>query len=490
MKAVTRSPAYPSGLRDLAATAKTDATTYPLRPHNSMPPGTAGEQKPPGKSSAGGPLAGLSKTGLGVVLPERALHLPAMESLAAPARLLPRTRPASADAVRRALLTAFWGSHGAPEDYAEQQLLNQLRSHKPAVPMPCILFTDPNKDPDDVVAFTLAKPLQAFRLVKMAHAVATLGERDVRTRRAGVARGVFDRLDLQEVRVTVGLDYAIKPEHAKDHAKFLDQGEALHVKLKPEAASEDSVAALRETLTQAAAPVTLVVIAGMTDPCALVTAEPGLVKQKVGRVVIMGGVRPDKDEDGYVQPDDRAYNNTTDFAAACRFYRRVQELGIPLRIVTREAAYRAAVPRTFYEDMAQSGHVVGQYLKDVQKHALNTLWDGIDQGRIAKLDKHWFFNTFIAREIGQGDAAAWAARNHTFDAIWEQVVRLNLYDPMTLLAAVPASAQMLFRPKAVQDAGRGLVEVIGADEVHCPSDARQLMSGLVKMALANTPGTR
>lgn len=83
-----------------------------------MPPGTAGEQKPPGKSSAGGPLAGLSKTGLGVVLPERALHLPAMESLAAPARLLPRTRPASADAVRRALLTAFWGSHGAPEDYA------------------------------------------------------------------------------------------------------------------------------------------------------------------------------------------------------------------------------------------------------------------------------------------------------------------------------------------------------------------------------------
>lgn len=56
------------------------------------------------------PLAGLSKTGLGVVLPERALHLPAMESLAAPARLLPRTRPASADAVRRALLTAFWGA--------------------------------------------------------------------------------------------------------------------------------------------------------------------------------------------------------------------------------------------------------------------------------------------------------------------------------------------------------------------------------------------
>ncbi|MEQ6348064.1 type III secretion system effector XopQ [Ralstonia pseudosolanacearum] len=489
MKAVTRSSAYSPGPSGLAAATDTDTTRRRPGPRGNMPPDASYTQKPPGKSPAGGPLEGLRKPGLGVALPGRTIHRPATEGPGTADRLLPRARPTSADAVRRALLTAFWGCHGMP-DYVERRLLNQLRSHKPAVPMPCILFTDPNKDPDDVVAFTLAKPLQAFRLVKMAHAVATLGERDVRTRRAGVARGVFDRLDLQEVRVTVGLDYAIKPEHAKDHAKFLDQGEALHVKLKPEAASEDSVAALRESLTQAAAPVTLVVIAGMTDPCALVTAEPGLVKQKVGRVVIMGGVRPDKDEDGYVQPDDRAYNNTTDFAAACRFYRRVQELGIPLRIVTREAAYRAAVPRTFYEDMAQSGHVVGQYLKDVQKHALNTLWDGIDQGRIAKLDKHWFFNTFIAREIGQGDAAAWAARNHTFDAIWEQVVRLNLYDPMTLLAAVPASAQMLFRPKAVQDAGRGLVEVIGADEVHCPSDARQLMSGLVKMALANTPGTR
>lgn len=144
MKAVTRSPAYPPGPPDPAATAGTDAAHRQPWPHNE-PPGTGGTLKPPAKSITGGPLAGLSKTGLGVVLPERALHLPAMESLAAPARLLPRTRPASADAVRRALLTAFWGSHGAPEDYAEQQLLNQLRSHKPAVPMPCILFTDPTR---------------------------------------------------------------------------------------------------------------------------------------------------------------------------------------------------------------------------------------------------------------------------------------------------------------------------------------------------------
>ncbi|AMP38816.1 type III secretion system effector XopQ [Ralstonia solanacearum] len=487
MKAAPRSPAYPSSLPDLAATAETDATNHPSRPHSSKPPGTSGAQKPPGRSIAGGPLEGLSKTGLGVVLPERAIRLPATENLGAPARLVPRARPASPDAVRRALLAAFWGSLGTLS-HAERRLLNQLKSHRPPVPQPCILFTDPNKDPDDVVAFTLGKPLQVFGLANMTHAVTTLGEREVRTRRAGVAKGVFDRLDLPGVQVCVGRDYDIDPKRAKDHAKFLDEGEALRADL--EAPTEDSIEALRKSLARATEKVALVVIAGMTDPSALVTAEPGLVKQKVGSVVIMGGVRPEKDADGFVQPDDRAYNNMTDFAAACHFYRRVQELGIPLRVVTREAVYRAAVPRAFYEDAAQSGHPVGQYLKDVQKNALNALWDGISEGVIAKLDKPWFFNTFIAREGGHDDAAAWAARDPTFDEIWEQVARLNLYDPMTLLAAVEGSAQMLFRPQAVQAEGHSPVEVIGADEVHCPEDARQLMSALVKMALADTPGTR
>ncbi|CAH0445933.1 hypothetical protein LMG10661_02076 [Ralstonia syzygii subsp. syzygii] len=487
MKAAPRSPADPSSLPDLAATAETDATNHPLRPHSNKPPSTGGAQKQPGRSIAGGPLEGLSKTGLGVVLPKPAIHLPATTELAAPARLLPRARPASADAVRQALLSAFWGSRGSPS-YAERQLLTQLKSHRPAVPQPCILFTDPNKDPDDVVAFTLAKPLQVFRLVSMTHAVATLGDKNVRTRRARMAMGVFDRLGLPGVRVSVGRDYDIDPKRAKDHAKFLDEGQALCADQEPP--TEDSADALRKSLAQATEKVTLVVIAGMTDPCALVTAEPGLVKQMVGRVVIMGSVRPEKDEDGYVQPDDRAYNNTTDFAAARRFYRRVQELGIPLRVVTREAAYRAAVPRAFYEDVAQSGHPVGLYLKDVQKNALNALWNGISEGLFAKLDKPWFFNTFIAREGDHGDAAAWAARAPTFEDIWEQVTRLNLYDPMTLLAAVEGSAQMLFRPHAVQAEDRSLVEVIGADEVHCPDDARQLMSALAKAALAHTPGTR
>ncbi|KFX27601.1 type III secretion system effector XopQ [Ralstonia solanacearum] len=499
MKALTRSPAYPSGLRDLVATAETDAATHPLRSLNSTPPGTTGTQKPPGKSVAGGPLAGLSKTGLSIALPERAIpiHRPAAEDLSASAGLLPHPYPSatSPDAIERALQAAFWKVHGTPS-YAERLLLNRLRSHRPAVPQPCILFTDPNKDPDDVVAFTLGKPLQVYGLVNMTHAVATLGEREVRARRADVARGVFDQLGLPDVRVSVGRDYDIDPLRAEDHAKFLEAGKTLYPKLKtptkdgadvPKPPTEDSVDALRNSLTQATEKVTLVVIAGMTDPGALVTAEPDLVKQKVGRVVIMGGVLPEKDQDGYVQPDARAYNNLTDRAAASLFYRRVQELGIPLRVVTREAAYRAAVPRTFYENAAQSGHPVGEYLQTIQKHALGELWDSIDRGLIPKLDKVWFFNTFIAPASGHGDAAAWAARNPTFDQIWEQVTRLNLYDPMTLLAAVEESAQMLFSPKTVQAEDRSRVEVIGADEVLCAENARQLMSALTKVALADAP---
>ncbi|MDQ9357192.1 hypothetical protein RF099_21450, partial [Escherichia coli] len=82
--------------------------------------------------------------------------------------------------------------------------------------------------------------------------------------------------------------------------------------------------------------------AGMTDAHALVDAHPALVRERVKSITIMGGVEPARDADGHVQPDARAYNNATDLDAACGLYRKAQQLQIPLRIVTKEAAYKTA----------------------------------------------------------------------------------------------------------------------------------------------------
>lgn len=42
----------------------------------------------------------------------------------------------------------------------EAAVLRELRLHRPQLPLDTLLFTDPNRDPDDVVTYTIAKQLQ------------------------------------------------------------------------------------------------------------------------------------------------------------------------------------------------------------------------------------------------------------------------------------------------------------------------------------------
>lgn len=127
----------------------------------------------------------------------------------------------------------------------------------------------------------------------------------------------------------------------------------------------------------------------------------GLFKQKIGRVVIMGGIEEDggeapstalsgrvarssvvnklrffgiknipvsrsyrsgqahlpqvaRSEEGYMMPD-KAQNNTFDWDAAVHLYKTLQEENIPVTVVSRWAAYAAKLPLTIYDRMAATG---------------------------------------------------------------------------------------------------------------------------------------
>ncbi|AOD14302.1 outer protein Q [Xanthomonas fragariae] len=365
----------------------------------------------------------------------------------------------------------------------EAAVLRELTFHTPATPRDTVLFTDPNKDPDDVVTYTIGKQLQVAGFVRLTDVAVTLGDADVRQERARLAKGVFNRLQLPDVRVSRGQDYQMRAAQAKDHAKFLQEGRALRAE-SGEICS-NSLEAMKDRLMQTPQGLSMVVIAGMTDANALVQAHPDLVRERVKNITIMGGVEPVKDAHGYVQPDARAYNNATDLDAARGLYRQAQQLRIPLRIVTKEAAYKTAVSPAFYESLAENGHSVGRYLKDVQKNALNGLWDGIQAGLLPGLDEAWFFRTFTAgaptQVNGQQDAAEKAT---AFDQIWPKVTKLNLYDPLTMLASVPGASEMLFTPRQIHADGFSVVEQVSDNEVKHPEKAKLLMSALAKAALA------
>ena len=132
------------------------------------------------------------------------------------------------------------------------------------------------------------------------------------------------------------------------------------------------------------------------------------------------------DELGFVGADGRAYNNTTHQPSADYVYERLQELGIPLVVVTKEAAYAAAAPRGFYEGMAATGNPIGVYLRDQQKRSLHNLWSGIQQGHMPPaLTSEWFFETFtdVDIETPAGQAALSRAEENAgdFEAVWPKV---------------------------------------------------------------------
>lgn len=227
--------------------------------------------------------------------------------------------------------------------------------------------------------------------------------------------------------------------------------------------------------------VTMVLIAGLSEVADLLRSHAELVEAKVAAVAIMGGVEQKSgrvllDEEGHMVPDSAA-NNKFDMEAASFVYKRFQELGIALRIVTREAAYAAPVPRDLYDRIAAGGHPLAVELRDRQMEGIRDLWyranlDANDPGRQKlpeRCDRDWFCDNFCH---GRGKDRTGE------DEIWNLIVSFQLYDPITLIAALPERASRFFNPVIVDVQG---VEhqVIGLSKslhgVRNPSDLTEFL---------------
>lgn len=298
--------------------------------------------------------------------------------------------------------------------------------------------------------------------------------------RARLAKGTLRQLGQPNVPVGIGTDCGNSPKgHDHEFANIpymaeeadLENGAELLVRTL-EAADDNSI--------------TLVLISGLTDVAELLRGHADLVRSKVCSTAIMGGVKVANDQvvfdaDGYMEPDTAA-NNAFDMESAKYVYRRLQEIGVPLVILTREAAYACKVPRKFYDDLADTGHPVGIKLRDSQKGSIESLWrranmpaDHAERGTLpARCDKDWFCNTFCN---GQG-------KDRTGDdSIWDLVQSFNLYDPMTLIAAVPELRSRFYDPVSVK-IGETEHLIIGVSKtLHGVKDASSLAAYMVQRCL-------
>ena len=293
-----------------------------------------------------------------------------------------------------------------------------------------LVTMDPGQDLDDEMFIVLAAALEARGLIRLLGVVTCLAPAGMRAR---LARGTMDQLGLGAVPVAAGSDGGA----AGDPESIANMASVDYItRLPPQ---EDVGGELMCNVLRESGPksVTIAIIASLKDMADLLRQHEALVIDKVKEIVIMGGVEAfGKGPDEMLVPD-TAHNNNFDRDASCFVYRRCQEVGIPLRVVTRFAAYACQMSRSIYDEMAATGSAIGDHLKRAQKQSIEKLWQRVcapegsqtRQGLPMRCDKPWFCATFCN---GRG------AERSADEGIWDEVLGFNMYDPLALVLAVPA----------------------------------------------------
>lgn len=311
------------------------------------------------------------------------------------------------------------------------------------------VITDPGRDQDDEDTLVLMNRYIRMELLNTLGVVANLQPSRMRAR---LAKGTLKELGQDEIPVgwgsgqkqkdDDGLAYEFDVSYLADASETLN-GEQL----------------IYDTLCQAPEKgVVLVLISQLTDAANAFRNNPDLFKRKVRRVVIMGGVVADGnhkvalDELGRIIPDPTAQNHKFDLEATEFLYNALQMNNIGITVVSRYAAGGAKVPRSMYDDMAATGHSVGIRVYEAQKKAIELLWqrthmeldDPNRHGLPERCGPDWFSNVFLG---GNGKD-----RNGS-DSIWDLLQTFQLYDPMTLIAAIPTLRNYFYDSYVVEVMG-------------------------------------
>ncbi len=320
-----------------------------------------------------------------------------------------------------------------------------------SLPLPIPLFgdlfviMDPGRDQDDEDVLVGINRFIRLEILKVLGVVANLAPA---LERARLAKGTLTQLGQATIAVGKGsnckqadddgLEYQFNVGYLSDAGEIQD-GKELILRTLKEAKPKGVV---------------LLLISGMTDAATVLREHMHLFTSKVRRVVIMGGAickddLPVLDDEGRFLPDMTAQNHSFDKESAEFLYRQLQDLSIPVTVLSRHAAIAGKVSRSIYDDMAATKHPVGVRLLAAQKLAIEELWaracmpgdSALRQGLPPRCDKAWFCNTFCGGKGIDREATA---------SIWDIVETFNLYDPCTLIAAIPNLREYFFAPQVVE----------------------------------------
>lgn len=292
---------------------------------------------------------------------------------------------------------------------------------------PVIVVTDVGRDVDDEYCLVLMSALTRMHLLNPIAVITTLAPEK---ERAHLARGILDSLGFPDVPIGIGsAGGVVDGVELELYGSAYSRSSSYIV--------DDGVELMAEALASALdSSVQLLIIASFTDVAALMKSHEQIFGRKVKEVVVMGGLKPFDEALNFIEPD-TAYNNNCDMDAAKYVYKRCQELRIPTLTISRHAAYGCPVSVSVLQDLCKTQHMVAHNIKKVSVDSINQLWKKVNltagDPRREKLpsrcDRTWFCHTFF----GLDDVVQKAD-----ESIWPRLKNLNMYDPLALMACVPA----------------------------------------------------
>lgn len=273
-----------------------------------------------------------------------------------------------------------------------------------------IVISDAGLDPDDVVATLLLANAHKRGLINL---LGFIGNMYPAEQRAALIKGVLKAEGLHDIPVGIGTDCNLIREVKPYEFDFelANTSELL-------SGEELLVFQLNNSVDSS---VTLLLISGLTDAANLITNYSELFKSKIAEVYVMGG--------GYFKNkelviDNTASNNKFDLNSSNKFYSKLKELNIPLKVLTRFAAYSCFVSTDFYNELANQS-AVGKYLKNIQQSSITSLWKYANsQPDTERQNRKWFCTTFCKQEDIPVSAE---------ESPWIYIKGFSLYDPLTAL---------------------------------------------------------
>jgi len=195
-----------------------------------------------------------------------------------------------------------------------------------------LVWSDINNYSDDLASMVVLAYLADKKLINLRGIITELGTYEVRRRRAMYAKGAMAHLGYPFLRAVPGGDYDIKDEEQENHYienEFTNVFETAGVTIQ-----RSGTIFLQEYMKSVKDKnIVLLFNAPFTDFGKYLKATQDIVLKKVKKIVIMGNVLKDKDENGFYQPDLESFNFSLCSDAAKELFDYVQQKDIKTTVV-------------------------------------------------------------------------------------------------------------------------------------------------------------